>query len=73
MLLTAVVSAAGAQTPDSTMVRMDSVFAQFNRTDAPGCVCGVMRDGQMVFGKGYGMANLELDVPSSTFRCRRAR
>ncbi len=65
MLLMAVVSAAGAQTPDSTMVRMDSVFAQFNRTDAPGCVCGVMRDGQMVFGKGYGMANLELDVPLS--------
>ncbi len=65
LLLTAIVSIAGAQTPDSTVVRVDSVFAEFNRTDAPGCVCGIMRDGEMKFAKGYGMANLELDVPLS--------
>jgi CubicO group peptidase (beta-lactamase class C family) len=65
ILLTAVVSVTSAQTPDSTMARMDSVFAGFNRTDAPGCVCGVMRAGEMIFAKGYGMANLELDVPLS--------
>jgi CubicO group peptidase (beta-lactamase class C family) len=65
LLLAAIVSVAGAQTPDSTAVRVDSVFAEFNRTDAPGCVCGVMRDGEMMFAKGYGMANLEFDVPLS--------
>jgi CubicO group peptidase (beta-lactamase class C family) len=29
-------------------------------------VCGVIRDGETVFAKAYGMANLELNVPLST-------
>lgn len=57
-------ASSAAQTP-VTMARVDSVFAQYNRTDAPGCVCGVIRGGEMVFEKAYGMANLEVDVPLS--------
>ncbi len=65
ILLAVVVGSATAQTSVDTTARVDSVFARFNRTDAPGCVCGVIRDGEEVFAKGYGMANLELDVPLS--------
>lgn len=43
--------------------RIDSVFAQWQRTDAPGCVVGVRRDGATVHLKAYGMANLEYGVP----------
>lgn len=54
---------AQAQTPESLAARVDTVFAEHNRTDAPGCVCAVMQNGAIVHEKGYGMANLELDVP----------
>jgi len=30
---------------------------------SPGCVLGVYRDGTMVYSKGYGLANLEENVP----------
>lgn len=33
------------------------------RTDGPGCAVGVVQKGQVVFQKGYGMADLEHGVP----------
>ncbi len=47
--------------PDPKAV--DSVFARYDRTDAPGCALGVMRDGRMIYGRGYGMADLNQGVP----------
>ena len=56
---------AAAQQPvnDSTRVAVNRVFAGWSTTDAPGCALGVSRNGQLVYQNGYGMANLELDVP----------
>jgi len=45
--------------------RVDSVFAQYAKPDSPGCALGVFRNGQIVYSRGYGMANLELGVPIS--------
>jgi CubicO group peptidase (beta-lactamase class C family) len=60
-----------AQQPDdSTRAQVDRVFAQWNRTDSPGCAVGVARGGKVVYEKGYGMSNLEYDVaikPTSIF------
>jgi CubicO group peptidase (beta-lactamase class C family) len=56
-------TATGQSVPDSLHLRTDSVFTDWNRSDAPGCVCGVMHDGGLAYAKGYGMANLELGVP----------
>jgi len=53
-------------TRDSFAVRTDSVFRRFDRTDSPGCVVGVYQDGQLRYGRGYGMASLELGVPLTT-------
>lgn len=55
---------AGAQpSPDVPAERIDAVFAELNRTDSPGCSLGVVREGRLIYRKGYGMANLELHVP----------
>jgi len=61
-----------AQQPsdDSTRAAVDRVFAQWNRTDSPGCALGVSRGGKVVYEKGYGMSNLESDIaitPGSIF------
>ena len=44
---------------------IDNVFADFN-TETPGCALGVVQFGQLVYGRGYGMANLEHDIPINT-------
>ncbi len=50
---------------DDKTVRVDSVFRAFDRTDTPGCALGVYQDGAIKYGRGYGMASLELSVPIS--------
>jgi CubicO group peptidase (beta-lactamase class C family) len=51
--------------PDNLLRRVDSVFADYDRTDQPGCVLGVYRDQRMAYARGYGMANLELGIALS--------
>lgn len=49
----------GAQLPDSTRVRVDSVFARWDRTDSPGCALGISQGGRPVYLHGYGMSDLQ--------------
>ena len=42
---------------------VDSVFASYDRTDAPGCAVGVYQDGRIRYARGYGLADLEHRVP----------
>ena len=44
--------------------RIDGIFAPWNKKDTPGASVAVIRDGKMIFSKGYGMANLEYGVPN---------
>jgi len=56
--------------PRATIARIDSLFAPYSRTDAPGLAIAVVRDGRTIFAKGYGMADLEHRVaitPSTVF------
>ena len=61
LLLPLTVAAQGL--PDSTVRRIDEIFHSFDTTTSPGCALGVGRDGRELFAKGYGMANLEYDIP----------
>ena len=50
---------------------IDSIFAEWDKPDAPGCALGIMKEGKLIYTRGYGMANLEYDIPntaSSVFR-----
>jgi CubicO group peptidase (beta-lactamase class C family) len=54
---------APAQTlPPDQAAKIDKVFAQYDHTDSPGCALGVYQNGQIVYKRGYGMANLNDDV-----------
>jgi CubicO group peptidase (beta-lactamase class C family) len=48
--------------PDTTVRKIDSIFRAF-KTGSPGCAVAVTKNGQVIFSKGYGMANLEYAVP----------
>ena len=67
MLVLSVLPAAG-QPPalhPKTVARIDSLFKPFARPGSPGYALGVFRNGQVLFQKGYGMANLDHSVPNS--------
>ncbi len=45
--------------------RIDSVFADVNRSDRPGCSIAVFQNGEIAYARGYGMANLEYGIALS--------
>ncbi len=45
--------------------QVDAIFAEWDRTDSPGCALGVIHGGEIVYAKGYGSANLDLGVALS--------
>jgi CubicO group peptidase (beta-lactamase class C family) len=61
-VLFAALSAFGQSPSDQTTSRVDQIFARFERKDSPGCALAVIKDGQIVYKRGYGMANLDHDI-----------
>jgi CubicO group peptidase (beta-lactamase class C family) len=45
---------------------VDRIFAPWDSATTPGCAVGVVRDGRFIYERGYGMANLDYDVPNTT-------
>ena len=44
---------------------VDAIFAKWDQPDVPGAAVGVFHEGQIIYARGYGMANLEYDIPNS--------
>ena len=56
--------------PDSTAAKVDQLFSKWNNKTTPGCVAGVIRGDQLVYARGFGLANLEdstINTPSSIY------
>jgi CubicO group peptidase (beta-lactamase class C family) len=45
---------------------IDKIFTDWDKKDTPGCGLGVMKDGQLIYARGYGMANLEYDIKNNS-------
>lgn len=58
---------AGAQSPhqlpDSVASAIDKLYAPMANAGSPGCSVGVYENGEVVFARGYGYADLINDVP----------
>jgi CubicO group peptidase (beta-lactamase class C family) len=48
---------------DEKTDRVDEIFARWDNPDIPGCAIAIIKDGEIIYKRGYGMANLENDVP----------
>ena len=46
--------------------KVDELFANWDKPDSPGCAIAIIQDGQVLYSRGYGMANLKHDIPIST-------
>ncbi|HET8671766.1 MAG TPA: serine hydrolase domain-containing protein, partial [Candidatus Saccharimonadales bacterium] len=55
-----------AAAPESLATKVDRLFAPWDRKDTPGCSIAVIQGGRITYGRGYGMASLELSVPIAT-------
>lgn len=44
---------------------VDSIFSDWSKSDVPGCALGIIKDGELIYAKGYGLANMEYDIPNS--------
>ena len=45
--------------------QVDRLFASWDRTGSPGAAVGIIKDGRIIYARGYGMANLEYDIPNT--------
>jgi CubicO group peptidase (beta-lactamase class C family) len=62
LLAVASLAPAPALAQDVDPVRIDSIFA-FANNKVPGCAVATIRNGTLAFARGYGIADLEHDVP----------
>jgi CubicO group peptidase (beta-lactamase class C family) len=60
VLVLAGIEPACAQQPSQAI---DRIFSELTAPGSPGCAVGVYRDGKIIFAKGYGLANVEENVP----------
>jgi CubicO group peptidase (beta-lactamase class C family) len=44
---------------------IDSLFSEWNKPNTPGCALGIIKNGELIYAKGYGLANMEYNIPNS--------
>ncbi len=49
-----------------TIAEIDELFQTWNNNNSPGCAVVVIKEGSIIHSKGYGMADLEHDIPITT-------
>src|SRR5271154_6815476 len=53
----------GQTLPPDVAKQVDKVFVKWDKPDSPGCALGVYKDGIIIYKRGYGVADLNDDVP----------
>jgi len=59
-----------AQLADSLVKKVDSIFAKYDKTNSPGCALAILKNGKIIYKRGYGMSDMEYNIsisPSSIF------
>ena len=63
-VLVLLIASACEQTKNKSVEsKIDSLFHEWDNRTSPGAAVAVVKDGNVVFKKGYGMSNMEYDVP----------
>jgi len=65
LLVTIVSFSQEIQKREITTAQIDAIFSQWDTKDKPGISVGILNDGKIIHAKGYGLANLEHQIPVS--------
>lgn len=63
IVLFIVVPALTATSIEEKTNRVDKLFAEWDSPTSPGAAIALVKDGTIIYKRGYGMANLEHDIP----------
>jgi CubicO group peptidase (beta-lactamase class C family) len=58
------------QLQDSVIKKIDLILSEWDKTNSPGCSLAIVKDGTIIYKRGYGMSNLEYNIaitPASIF------
>ena len=50
------------QNPPGLEAKVDKIFEQYDKPTSPGCALAVIKDGAIIYKRGYGIANLDYDI-----------
>ena len=53
------------QLSNTQIGKIDQLFSSFDAEDSPGYAIGVYKEGKALYERGYGIANLDYDIPIS--------
>jgi len=59
-----------SQVSDSLAKKIDRVFSEWDKTNSPGCALAVVKNGKVIYTRGFGMSNMEYAIaitPGSIF------
>ena len=48
---------------DSIKKKIDELFVKWDNPSSPGCAIGIVRNDSLIYTKGFGMSNLENNIP----------
>ena len=58
-----IAQSASQSLPASARDAINAIFSEYDNTDGPGFGVGVVKDNALIFANGYGLANLDYDIP----------
>ncbi len=70
VILVSYINSSHGQIPDSVVRKVDAIFAEYDKTNSPGCALAILKDGKIIYKRGYGMSNMEYNIaisPGSIF------
>ncbi|HNP95397.1 MAG TPA: serine hydrolase domain-containing protein [Cyclobacteriaceae bacterium] len=65
LLVVQIAAAQSAKSQHDLSKQVDALFAPWAKEDSPGAVVAVVKEGKIIYKKGYGMANLEYGIPNT--------
>jgi CubicO group peptidase (beta-lactamase class C family) len=63
LVLSTAVSGHAATSDEKSSAAVAEVFSDFTKPGSPGCALAVYREGKTIYSKGFGLANIEQNVP----------
>jgi len=63
LFFSSAVAAATNTAEDKKTAAVNEIFSDLTKPGSPGCALGIFLDGKIVYSKGYGLANIEDNVP----------